>query len=151
MEEQEEKTFTQDDIDRIVTERLSREREKYSDYDVLKEKAAKFDAAEEASKTELQKAQEDVSRYKAESERLQAEMRMRDARAKVAAEKGIPAELLHGTTEEELSADADKLLKWHGENPTQKYPSVHDGGSPSGAPSGKTRDQFASWFSSVVK
>ncbi|MBR4514596.1 MAG: hypothetical protein IKO61_06900, partial [Lachnospiraceae bacterium] len=41
---------------RIIADRVQRERSKYNDYDSLKEKAAKYDAHEEASKTELQKA-----------------------------------------------------------------------------------------------
>ena len=51
-----EKTFTQSELNAIVADRLSRERGKYSDYEELKTKAAQFDAAEEARKTELQKA-----------------------------------------------------------------------------------------------
>ena len=44
-------TFTQEDVNRIVAKRVA----KYSDYEDLKEKAAKFDAAEEANKSDLQK------------------------------------------------------------------------------------------------
>ena len=47
------KTFTQAELDAVVKDRLKREREKYSDYEDLKAKAAKFDEAEEANKTEL--------------------------------------------------------------------------------------------------
>ena len=36
--EQAEKTFTQSELDQIIGERLKREREKYPDYDALKEK-----------------------------------------------------------------------------------------------------------------
>ena len=49
------KTFTQDDLNRIVQERVAKERSRFGDYDALKEKAGKFDALEEASKTETQK------------------------------------------------------------------------------------------------
>ena len=42
-EENIERTFTQADVDRIVADRLKRDREKYADYDVLKEKAAKLE------------------------------------------------------------------------------------------------------------
>lgn len=41
----------------FIQDRLTRERGKYADYETLKVKAAKFDEAEEAGKTELQKAQ----------------------------------------------------------------------------------------------
>lgn len=48
-EGQSEKTFTQADVDRIVQDRVGRERGKYADYDDLK-------AFKESSKTEQQKA-----------------------------------------------------------------------------------------------
>lgn len=52
------RTFTQAELDRILADRLSREREKYSDYDSLRERASKWAEHEEAQKTELQRAQE---------------------------------------------------------------------------------------------
>lgn len=52
------KTFTQADIDRIVTERVSRERGKFADYDDLKSKASQFDELAEKSRTEGEKAVE---------------------------------------------------------------------------------------------
>ena len=51
-------TFTQEQVDAIVKDRLSRERDKYKDYADLKSKAAEYDKQQEANKTELQKAQE---------------------------------------------------------------------------------------------
>ena len=53
-----EKKFTQADIDAIVADRLKRERDKFSDYEDLKNKAKKLDDIEEANKTELERAQE---------------------------------------------------------------------------------------------
>ena len=44
--EQPERTFTQAEMDAIIRDRLSRERSKYADYDDIKAKAQKFDAAE---------------------------------------------------------------------------------------------------------
>ena len=46
------------EMNAIISDRLSRERSKYADYDDLKAKAQQFDAAQEAGKTELQKANE---------------------------------------------------------------------------------------------
>ena len=48
----EDKTFTQTDVDKIVGDRLQRERSKYSDYEALKEKAGKYDEIVESGKTE---------------------------------------------------------------------------------------------------
>src|SRR5215470_14375105 len=50
------KTFTQADVDRIVADRLGRERGKYADYDDLKTKASQFDELAEKNRTEAEKA-----------------------------------------------------------------------------------------------
>jgi len=50
------RTFTQADLDRIVQQRVVREREKFADYDDVKARAAEFDKLQEAQKTETQKA-----------------------------------------------------------------------------------------------
>ena len=89
-----ERTFTQAEMDAIIGDRLKRERAKYADYDELKGKAAKYDEAEEASKSELQKAVEERDRLKAEVERLNAERTRADEIAKAARENGVDAELL---------------------------------------------------------
>lgn len=65
------KTFTQADIDRIVADRLARERGKYADYDDLKSKAAEFDKLAEQQKTEAEKAVE-AARKEGRSEALKA-------------------------------------------------------------------------------
>jgi len=51
-----EKTFTQADLDRVVEQRLARERSKYGDYDDLKTKASKLDEIEQANASDLEKA-----------------------------------------------------------------------------------------------
>ena len=55
------KTFTQAELDAAIESRLTRERAKFADYEALKAKAEKFDKAEEAAKSELQKAQEQAA------------------------------------------------------------------------------------------
>lgn len=102
---------TQADLDRIIGERIARERTKFADYDALKEKAAEFDKQAEASKTELQRATERAE---------QAERRARDAelsalRADIAAAKGVPMTALAGNTREELESAADSILSWRDE------------------------------------
>ncbi|MDQ3786268.1 MAG: hypothetical protein M3422_03375, partial [Actinomycetota bacterium] len=49
-------TFTQDDVNRIVAERIARERQKYEGFDDLKDKAAKYDALQAENATEVEKA-----------------------------------------------------------------------------------------------
>lgn len=47
---------TQEDFDRIIQDRIARERNKFADYDELKTKAAEYDQFKESSKSEQQKA-----------------------------------------------------------------------------------------------
>ena len=112
-----EKTFTQAELDKIVEQRIERERAKYGDYEALKEKAAKFDKAEEASKSELQKAQEAAAALKAQLEARDKELATAKARSKVSAETGVPEALLTGDTEEDCKKYAESLLKWRGDAP----------------------------------
>lgn len=78
------KTFNQAEVDRIVNERLRRERSQFADYDTLKAEAEEFRALKETQKTEAQKAAEAqaqreatiAARETAASQRLiQAEVR----------------------------------------------------------------------------
>lgn len=101
------KTFTQADLDRIVTERVERERSKNAD---AVEKAKKFDELQEASKSDLEKVTGERDTLKTAAESAAAEA----LRLRVAVTKQLPAELidrLRGSTKEELEADADELLK----------------------------------------
>ncbi len=98
-----ERTFTQAEMNAIISDRLSRERSKYADYDDLKAKAQQFDAAQEAGKTELQKANEKAAKLQEQLDTL------RDIRGKVAAATSVPAELLSGDTEEACTAQAQHL------------------------------------------
>lgn len=136
-----EKTFNQSDLDRIVGERLAREREKYSDYDLLKEKAAKLDSIEEASKTELQKATERATALETELSAMKKEKEVRDIRETVAREAGIPVVLLTGSTIEECKAQAEAVKAYA--SPT--YPVVKDHGEIQTASKGTAQEQFAAW------
>ncbi|SEC54730.1 capsid assembly scaffolding protein Gp46 family protein [Arthrobacter woluwensis] len=105
---------TQEDLDRIVGQRLARERDKYADYEELKAKAEQFTKLEEANKTELQKATERAEQLAKENATLQATA----LRASVAAAKGVPENLLSGGTREEIEAAADALLAFRGTKQT---------------------------------
>lgn len=106
----EEKTFTQEDLEHELGERLKRERAKYADYDELKAKAAKFDDLEASSKSDLDKLTEQIEGLK----KSQADSDQKALRAEVAMAKGLTApqaKRLAGTTREELEADADEILE----------------------------------------
>ncbi|HHV20808.1 MAG TPA: DUF4355 domain-containing protein [Propionibacterium sp.] len=101
---------SQADLDRIIENRLARERAKYAGFDDFNAKAERFDQLQAANQTDLEKATTRAEKAEAELAKAQAAA----LRAEVAAAKGLPAELaarLTGATREELEADADALAK----------------------------------------
>ena len=140
------RTFTQDEVNAIVGKRLADEKAKYSDYDALKEKAAKFDAAEEAQKTELQKAVERANSLESELTAMKKAEEIRTAREKVATETGVPAALLTGETEEDCKAQAEAIKAYATPN---GYPKVKDAGEPQ-KPTGSVKQQFAEALSGIL-
>ena len=148
-EEKPERTFTQAEVNTIISERLGKERSKYDDYETYKAKAEKYDAAEEASKSELQKAVEKAEALQKKYDELKRANDVQTIRAKVSQDTGVPAELLSGDTEESCAEQAKAILAFA--KPQTGYPVVKDGGEPHKAVSGKTRDLFAQWAGSYLK
>lgn len=114
-------TFTQADVDRIVSERIQRERAKFADYDDLKTKAAGATTLEERV-AEIEKAARDSEQ--------------RAIRAEIANAKGLTpsqAKRLVGATREELEADADELIKDIGAQKKQGNVVPREGTSPQSA------------------
>lgn len=141
------RVFTQDELNTIIEERLKRERAKYADYDTFKEKAGRLDQLEEANKTELQKATEQGEAYRKELEALKAANAIRDARAAVSDETGVPASVLTGETEEECRAQAQAILDFAGKQ--SRYPAVRDAGESKATVKRSTREQFKEWANQV--
>ena len=141
-QEQATKTFTQSELDAIISDRLKRERDKYADYETLKEKATRFDEIEEESKTELQKAHEKAEKLESELTQLRKAEEIRTIREKVATEHGIPASLLSGDSEETCTEQAKALLEFKS---AAIYPTVKDGGEIQNNLKRSTRDEFADW------
>lgn len=111
-EQQEPRTFTQEEVNSIVADRLNRERAKYADYDDLKAKASQYDTT------------------KAQLDALNSANARRDMIARVAAATGCPAELLTGDTEEACTAQAQAITAFAKTQQPAWYPNVRDGGTP---------------------
>lgn len=143
IQENTEKTFTQSELDAVVKDRLKREREKYADYEDIKAKATKFDELEQANKSELEKANEQVNALKAELEGIRKANELRDLRNRIANENNVPVELLTGTTEEECTTQVGKIREMLTANgvPT----SVSDGGEVSHSGKVSNGTLFANW------
>ncbi len=121
------KTFTQEDLDKIVKERLDRERKKYADYNDLKAAKQKLDELEKAKLSDEEKAKAKLKELEekiAEKEKELEERSLRDlkrsmieqaiADGKMELPKGKTIESLVkrclGTTEDEIAADVDDLI-----------------------------------------
>ena len=88
------------------------------------EKARLYDEAQEQGKSELQKAQEAAAKAEARAAAMEAEA----MRAKVAAATGVDADLLSGSSEEELRASAERLLAWRAAQVPKGAPATDAGG-----------------------
>ena len=127
-------TFTQADVDRIVADRLKREREttkaKYADYNELKERAGE--------KATLEERVADI-----ENRAKQAEARA--LRAEIANAHGISAEdrdlFLTGTDEETLTSQAKRLADRESERKQQGNHVPREGNNPQ--PQGDEMRDFA--------
>lgn len=122
------KTFTQDEVNEIVKERLAREKSRYSDYEDLKKTAQSVDEIRAESESFKSRAEE-------------AEIQL--LRHSVASDKGVPAHLLKASTQEELEAEADALNEFRGNRPVSN--------SFEKANSSKSKGNSSEQFASVVE
>ena len=95
---------SQEQLDKVLSNRLERERAKYSDYEELKQKAA--EAAD--SRSEVEKLHDRVKEL--EQERHQSAVEA--AKAKAASEYGVPADLLVGDDTDAIEAHAKRLAEY---------------------------------------
>jgi len=70
---EETRVFTQAELDRIIQERLARERQKYGDYDDLKKAKDELDALKAEQMSELEKAQKRAADLEAERDQALVE------------------------------------------------------------------------------
>ena len=125
--------FTQEQVDKIVQERLKRAKsEPPADYDELKAKAARLDELEDAQKSELERiteqatnAQQSASEWQSKFEELQAQ-RQRELDVRNAATTyGVDADVLM-----RMGGDVDENAKFlQGKEAARpKFGDMHDGG-----------------------
>lgn len=98
---------------------------------------ARIKEFEDRDKSESEKQSEALAAAKAEL----AELTIAKTRAEVAAAKGVPAELLSGSTQEELEKAADALIKFRGDKGSNRLHIPGEGKSPtSGKGDGELRE-----------
>lgn len=106
------RTFTQDEVNEMMGKVRRETREKYADYDELKQKASAYDEAQEAAKSELEKAQEAAAKAGEELDALRAEKARNDLASRISAATGVPASLITGTDEESMTASANAIAAY---------------------------------------
>ncbi|MCG7383396.1 scaffolding protein [Paenibacillus sp. ACRRY] len=107
------KAFNQDEVDRMIADRLKRERSKYADYEELKRKVTENEKAEEERKRAELSVTERLEAEKAEAlERAQQAEQAKEAALSAANQRLIKAEFKAVARELNVRADAldDVLL-----------------------------------------
>lgn len=100
---------SQDDLNKIIGERVARERGKFADYDVLKQAAAELQQIKDAQKTDAEKTADQIAALQAEL----AESKATAVRARIQASHGISdedAELFLTATDEAALEKQAKAL-----------------------------------------
>jgi len=122
-----EQAFTQADVDRIVKERVQRERAKYADYDDLKVKAG------EKATLEERVAEIEARAVKAETEALRARVAAEFGISTKAGPNGEPSDadlFLTGTDAESLTAQAKRLADRESERKKNGNHAPREGNNP---------------------
>lgn len=115
----------------------------------LAEALAQLDAAKKASEgapspDELTKAKDQAAKLEKELTAMKLQNQLRELRETVAKEKGVPASLLTGETEEACKAQADGILEFS--KSQTGYQQLKDGGEAGGGVGqGTTAEKFAAW------
>lgn len=121
-----ERTFTQEEVNKLVGQARTKERDKYKDYEEMKKKVEQYD-------TDISDLNGKLERLNSLEEELNG-LKEKNARAelvsKQAKESGVDAELLSlmaGSTEEEIASNAEILKAKIGA--MSIYPTIKDNGS----------------------
>lgn len=99
---------SQAEFDKRIGPRLGEVQARFADYDQLKAQAAELAQIREAEKTELER----ISDRATAAEQALAAAEAKALRLEIAADAGLPANLLTGSTREELEAQATALCEF---------------------------------------
>ena len=109
---------TQEELDAVIKSRLSREREKYADYDDLKKQLADFEAKETTYQNTINDLKTRETELASQVESLNGDLtqtRLQTAKQRIATEYGLPLDLagrLQGDDEDGFKADAEQLASY---------------------------------------
>lgn len=135
---------SQAELDRIISERVQRERSKFADYNDLKKAAKRLDEIEAANKTELERLTERATQAEARVRAFEAAAQITAWKQQVSDASGVPASVLAGSTLEEIEAHAARVKSLMPPDIPSRVtgPYVPSEGTGAGHVA-STRDQFA--------
>jgi hypothetical protein len=99
----------QADLDKIIGQRLGREKAKYADFDTYKASHERLQQIEDANKTELERLRERAEKAEAQAAELQTKAQVDAWKKEVSEATGVPEAALFGATKEELEAKGEEL------------------------------------------
>ena len=106
---------TQEELDRIIQERLNREKGKFADYDEIKTRNAELETEVDALKSTIEETSTAAKTHEqtiADLNKQIAEKETVNLRTRIALQNGFPIDLadrLIGSDEESIKADAERL------------------------------------------
>ncbi len=127
------KTFTQEQVNRMIQERVARvKHEEPADYAELKAKAERLDEIAEANKSDLQKATDAAAKAKATADEWKAKFEALEAeQARMASVTEFAAKFkVDAGTLSRMSGDVEENAKYLADLETArpKYPTINDDG-----------------------
>jgi hypothetical protein len=133
MEGSQPKTFTQEEVDRLMGDLRKKERARYAGYDEYKAAADELAKLKEKDKTELERATERAEAAEAKLAEREAAEAIALAAREVSKATGVPEEALRGSTREEIEAHAEVLKPFFAKGAAPSVntgsPSTEEGGS----------------------
>ncbi len=141
---------TQDDLNKVINERLTRERAKFADYKDLKAKATKLDEIEQANQSEAEKTAKRIADLETEL----SNQRRDSTRLKIASAHGITDAddidlFLTGNDEETLTKQAKRLADRTAEKKKQGNHVPKEGASTNPSKDGDDREFVRNLFQST--
>lgn len=116
--------------------------------DLAKARAKAKELEEEIAKRDREKLS-DIERAQAEAEDFRKRWESAEQariRSEVARSKGVDPELLTGSTEEDMSVHADRLLAWRGDKPAVSNPNPAQGAGNAPAPASEADQAYNSLY-----
>lgn len=142
------KTFTQQELDAIIADRLSRERGKYADYDDLRKAAGRLAEMEKSQLSEKERLERELSETKARESALASQVRLHQAQSAAAKAGALYPDLVAAKIPPEAIGN-EKQLDAAIADLKKQYPALFgrgggsaDGGAGGNTPAGGGMNQF---------